>query len=415
MQRRNLLPLLRFRSSEPDERGDEIWPPRPTLARLAGRLIVGVMVIAGSAMIFAPALSEPQEQGLKAHDAGPLVGHIQHVQVGAFSPDGKKLATCGLDNSVRLWDASDLTGPPASAPVTLADDTIKYCAAFSADGSMLGAVGPRTLTIWNINSGQYRLVTRTPTESSSCLAFSPDGRTLAIGHDSGAVTLHDMPGAQERTVLYGHSNAVRSLSFSPDGRSLVSAGQDSLVMSWDTIKGVSVRSLLKAAINPIHVVAYSPDGGSVAVGEIGGRPTDVLVIDAGTGVVRTRLTGHAQGVCALAFSPDGSTLATAGADHSVKLWNLSDGKEKSTLTNDVGSISSLSISHDGAWLAFAGDGVAIKAWDSRHPRSPRLGLVRLPDTDGMAVTIDGSYGEPTTSGLNLVPVRLPRTPAASTL
>jgi WD40 repeat protein len=97
------------------------------------------------------------------------------------------------------------------------------------------------------------------------------------------------------------------------------------------------------------------------------------------------------------------------------LWNLSEGKEKSTLTNDVGSVSSLSFSHDGAWLAFAGDGVTIKAWDRTHPGAPRLDLVRLPNTDGMAVTIDGSYGEPTASGLNLVPVRLPRRPAASTL
>ena len=291
---------------------------------------------------------------------------------------------------MRLWDVNKLKNSPNAEPVILTDDTVTYSVAFSPDGSLLGGVGAGSLTIWSTKTGQPTRVLQTPTGPSSCLAFSPDGRTLAIGGDDGDLCLHDIATATKRAVLRGHSNAVRSLSFSRDGRFLVSAAQDSLIMLWDVERGVSIRALLEGSSNPNHVVAFAPDGGSVAVGEIGGGPTDVLVIDPKDGAIRKRLRGHKQGVCALAFSPEGRTLATAGNDHSVKVWNLADCTEQTTFSNDLGSVNSLSFSTDGAWLAFAGDGLAIKVWDRTGTKSPRLGFLPLTQPDGMSVTIGNS-------------------------
>jgi WD40 repeat protein len=250
------------------------------------------------------------------------------------------------------------------------------------------------LTIWPTTAGKHTPILRQQTGSSSCLAFSPDGRTLAIGSDEGDITLHELPAASHRMVLRGHSNAVRSLSFSRDGNFLVSAGQDSLIMLWDTKRATPIRALLEGASNPNHIVAFSPDGRTVAVGETGGKPTDVLILEVNDGTIRTRLIGHSDGVCALAFSPDSRSLATASADHSVKLWNLDDGTEKTTFTEDVGRVNSLSFSSDGAWLEFAGDGIALRSLESTLRKLPRLGFISLPSPERISFTTEESAKKP---------------------
>ena len=81
----------------------------------------------------------------------------------------------------------------------------------------------------------------------------------------------------------------------------------------------------------MQVVAFSPRGDQVAVGEISGSPQGIVLIDPATGDIHSVLAGHNAGVNALAFSPDGKTLATAGADRTIKFWNVKDGKERATL------------------------------------------------------------------------------------
>jgi WD40 repeat protein len=86
-----------------------------------------------------------------------------------------------------------------------------------------------------------------------------------------------------------------------------------------------------------------------------------------------RLKGHRHGVNALAFSPSGHILATAGTDRCIKLWNLADGLEQGSLKDGVGTVKSLSFSIDGAWLAFAGSDSSVKIWDLANQRSQVVG------------------------------------------
>jgi WD40 repeat protein len=375
-------------------------------SRLAGEFLLLLIVFGGSAMVFAPALSEPDvESAQPATEADPP----PVIVAVAFSPDGKTLAAGGWGDGVRIWDTSRAASSE-SASAVLPHDEVVYAVAFSPDGSLLVTAGPESLWLWSCESGQYTRLLERSTSTPRCLAFSPDGRTLATGCIDGTIRLWDLPMGVEREAHHVHDAAVRSVAFSPDGHRFVSSGQDCRIMLWDAIQGAPIRSLLNGSTNPVHFVAFSPDGRDVAVGEIGVGPSDVVLVDAETGKVRSRLTGHAEGVSAVAFSPDGITLATAGVDHCVKLWDLAEGKERATLTSGVGSVNSLAFSRDGNWVAFAGNGRTVKVWDGVNSGSPPIGGLPLAEDRGVSETNGSSSPVASTLTFEVPRPRFVRTP-----
>jgi WD40 repeat protein len=181
-----------------------------------------------------------------------------------------------------------------------------------------------------------------------------------------------MPSGQERIVLSRHADVVRSLAFTPDSRRLISTGQDRTVILWDTINGEVIRSFGEDGSNPVQFGALSPDGRLVAVGESAGTPQDITLFDMETGALRSRLTGNLMGVNALAFSPNGRTLASAGIDRTIRIWDPATGKEMTSLRDDIGWVKAISFSPDGTQLAFVGNDTSIRIWDLKSPRFLRI-------------------------------------------
>ncbi len=123
------------------------------------------------------------------------------------------------------------------------------------------------------------------------------------------------------------------------------------------------------------MVAFSPDGRTVGVAEPAYKEKDVLLFDAETGVIRIRLRGHPLGVNALSFSPDGRILATAGIDHSLKLWDLTTAKELAS-TKESLWLKSVAFSPDGRWLAYAGGDESVRLLDMTGRRPATAAVPR---------------------------------------
>jgi WD40 repeat protein len=172
------------------------------------------------------------------------------------------------------------------------------------------------------------------------------------------------PGAFARlgSTRFRISSTVRTLAFSPDGKTLFIAPIDQPFGAWDVASGKPLR-LLRARNNGpggffFGVIAVSPDGRLV----VEGNAPSARVWDAATGAVLFTLRGDPSTGSAVAISPDGKTVATAGEDRRVRLWDAGTGKSVAVLTAHTAAIGSVAFSPDGLTIASASEDQTIRVW-----------------------------------------------------
>jgi WD40 repeat protein len=149
------------------------------------------------------------------------------------------------------------------------------------------------------------------------LAYSPDGRWLAVGAaDEKTVLLLDARTHETAARFRGHEKFVFKAAFSPDSRRLATCGSDRTVRVWQI--GSGECQVLHGHTDEVFAAAFHPDGRRLATG---GRDRAVWLWDLARGEEVARLPGHTSFVWSLAFSPDGATLASGSGDTTVRLWD----------------------------------------------------------------------------------------------
>jgi RNA polymerase sigma factor (sigma-70 family) len=287
-----------------------------------------------------------------------LPGHYDENRAVALSPDGKTLVI-GQGNRLHFFDPASgrevrrLEGP---------DGDIQGLA-FSPDGRNLASGHEGAFVhLWDLASGKPRVRLSAKHNRLGLLAFSPDGKTLATGDTlDPTFRLFDVATAKERHTITRPSY-VRDFAFAPDRALLAVGGQDGVITLWDPISGKLIREL-RCPNKHIWAVAFSPDGKTLATGEFDekGETGYIRLWDPAAGKERLQFRSTWGAEHCLAFTPDGKTLVSGGGDSIIHLWDPASGEECSPVKGHEVAVWCLALSPDGKTLAYSGQGVRL--WD----------------------------------------------------
>ncbi|MCZ6836338.1 MAG: protein kinase [Planctomycetota bacterium] len=310
-----------------------------------------------------------------------LEGHGFVVWEAAFSPDGARLATCGGDALVRIWDVE--TGHELHVLSDHEDRVFNIAYSLGGD-RLISTSADLTIRIRDANTYDTIAIIDDHKSPVHGLAISPDDRWLITGDSDGRLVKREARTGEIVRELEGHQEWIWDIAFMPDGTHFATASQDNTIRIWNAESGDRIAEL-REHTNEVVSIAFSPDGKLLASGS---RDHDVCLWDANTFELVATLEGHTDVVGCVTFSRDGRTLVSGGWDRMIRCWDVASHEPIAVLSGHDNWVKTIAFSPDGRRIASSGFDPTVKLWDTRIIRevfAPR----KIDDASRLTFAQDG--------------------------
>ncbi|MCY4553547.1 MAG: T9SS type A sorting domain-containing protein [Candidatus Poribacteria bacterium] len=296
-----------------------------------------------------------------------LEGHTSGITSVAFAPRGTILASGSEDNTVKLWEVATQKNVGTFEGHT----SIVTSVAFAQRGTILasGSVD-NTVKLWDIATQKNVGTLEGHTSGVYSVAFAPDGVMLASGGGDNTVKLWEVATQKNVGTLEGHTSWIASVAFSPDGTILASGGGDGdrTIKLWEVATQKNITTFGGEYGSAVSAMAFSPNGTTLAFGG-GFSWINIELWEVATQKNVGTLEGHRSNIVSIAYSPDGTLLASGSLDSTIKLWDVATGHNIITFKGKSGvdweSIAlPVAFSPDGRTLASGSFDGTILLWDT---------------------------------------------------
>ncbi|KAJ3489330.1 hypothetical protein NLG97_g6016 [Lecanicillium saksenae] len=291
-----------------------------------------------------------------------LSRHEGAVYAITFSSDGKKLASIGDDDTLKIWDtfsASELRPELRISHTSLFNRPCQP--AFMPDDQSLLVCSDGKVMRWDLTSGEStQLIDSQDGVEIESFILSPDGTQIATATINDRLELWDLTNGS----MIQRPSTSYSMAYSPDGKMIASASAtfDGTIRLWDSRRAMTVEASSQSYDTAVSAVAFSPDGEHLASTS---WDNSIRIQNAVTGTeVVPPLQGHSSTVYMLSYSPRGEQLASSSDDGTIRLWNTTTGYSfERTLPVAREPIRAISYSSDGKTLLSGSFHGQIQLWD----------------------------------------------------